>query len=427
MMVVEDGLPYSGISTANAGTVGPVCSDVVTAAAAAAPPLQLDRTQQSMILEELTVSRQKLEEENQILRDELNEAKLVIRFLKFRLLQQEYQHEQEQQQQQTDENKNKSSRNLAGGATSDLDPHQRSILGVLQQHQQLQKRQQQQQQQQQQQFTGNSPPSNTTCLDPVHITALWSDLMQALDLAAEQKAAGVTTTMTRKNKKKKLTGTANESKRLLRHKAFRNPVASGQRLFGSHNNNNNNNKTTNQNKNNSRSNAAETSGGAAPKEGATLRSSSSSALWVEEWNNRNHPVLAAAAAADKGGKENKDVLLENGVPKEITMEVSVPPVTTITNTTTTTVVTPKSQSAPLSMIVEEQEDNDGEVELLLHRSTATTTTSLSSLSPPLGLCRSGSSPMTRSTKSALSHDQQQRRHCRDGARRSQSVPKLRHF
>ena len=59
-------------------------------------PVGLDRTQQDMIWQDLTIARQKLWQENQALRDELLEAKLVIRLLKLRVLQQQEQaHQQE--------------------------------------------------------------------------------------------------------------------------------------------------------------------------------------------------------------------------------------------------------------------------------------------------------------------------------------------
>lgn len=47
--------------------------------------MDLHKQQQSLILNELTTSRQKLEEENRMLRDELAEAKMIIRLLKMKL------------------------------------------------------------------------------------------------------------------------------------------------------------------------------------------------------------------------------------------------------------------------------------------------------------------------------------------------------
>lgn len=47
--------------------------------------MDLHKKQQNIIFGELTASRQKLAEENQLLRDELAEAKMIIRLLKMRL------------------------------------------------------------------------------------------------------------------------------------------------------------------------------------------------------------------------------------------------------------------------------------------------------------------------------------------------------
>lgn len=47
--------------------------------------MDLHKKQQSLIFNELNASRQKLEEENQMLRDELAEAKMIIRLLKMKL------------------------------------------------------------------------------------------------------------------------------------------------------------------------------------------------------------------------------------------------------------------------------------------------------------------------------------------------------
>jgi hypothetical protein len=47
--------------------------------------MDLHQKQQNLIFSELTASRQKLIEENQVLRDELTEAKMIMRFLKARL------------------------------------------------------------------------------------------------------------------------------------------------------------------------------------------------------------------------------------------------------------------------------------------------------------------------------------------------------
>ena len=51
------------------------------------PGIQMDlhKKQQSLIFNELNASRQKLAEENQMLRDELAEAKMIIRLLKMKL------------------------------------------------------------------------------------------------------------------------------------------------------------------------------------------------------------------------------------------------------------------------------------------------------------------------------------------------------
>jgi hypothetical protein len=47
--------------------------------------MDIHQKQQNLIFSELTAARQKLIEENQVLRDELAEAKMIIRFLKSRL------------------------------------------------------------------------------------------------------------------------------------------------------------------------------------------------------------------------------------------------------------------------------------------------------------------------------------------------------
>lgn len=47
--------------------------------------LQLDRQQQSLIIQDLSASRRKLEDDNQMLRQELEDAKIMIRLLKLKI------------------------------------------------------------------------------------------------------------------------------------------------------------------------------------------------------------------------------------------------------------------------------------------------------------------------------------------------------